>query len=305
MSTGLEPATTYYYRFAVERRAIGDRPHEDAAGAPACRASASAWCRARTCRRVTSTPTRAWRSAPTSTRSCISATTSTSTPTRSTATARRLGRIPSPDKEMVALQDYRERHAQYKADPDSQAIHRQHPFIVRLGRSRVREQLLERRRAESQRPAKPRASWTRAARRGDAGVLRVDADSRGRADAGRHASIAAFRFGDLATPVHARHAHRRPRRAGGARRHVSDDRVRRPAAARRRTGRLARRAVRRRRSRNKARWNAARPAGDVRAADADRAARPGTPIRGTAIAARARARVRHDRARARSTTSRS
>ena len=49
---------------------------------------------------------------------------------RSTATARRLGRIPSPDREMVALQDYRERHAQYKADPDSQEIHRQHPFIV-------------------------------------------------------------------------------------------------------------------------------------------------------------------------------
>jgi alkaline phosphatase D len=41
-----------------------------------------------------------------------------------------LGRIPAPDKEMVALQDYRERHAQYKADPDSQEIHRQHPFIV-------------------------------------------------------------------------------------------------------------------------------------------------------------------------------
>jgi alkaline phosphatase D len=40
------------------------------------------------------------------------------------------GRIPSPNKEMVALQDYRERHAQYKADPDSQAIHQQHPFIV-------------------------------------------------------------------------------------------------------------------------------------------------------------------------------
>jgi alkaline phosphatase D len=42
----------------------------------------------------------------------------------------RLGRIPSPNKEMVALQDYRDRHAQYKADPDSQEIHRQHPFIV-------------------------------------------------------------------------------------------------------------------------------------------------------------------------------
>jgi alkaline phosphatase D len=40
------------------------------------------------------------------------------------------GRIPSPNKEMTALQDYRERHAQYKADPDSQAIHQQHPFIV-------------------------------------------------------------------------------------------------------------------------------------------------------------------------------
>ena len=40
------------------------------------------------------------------------------------------GRIPSPDREMVALQDYRDRHAQYKADPDSQAIHAQHPFIV-------------------------------------------------------------------------------------------------------------------------------------------------------------------------------
>ncbi len=42
----------------------------------------------------------------------------------------RLGRIPAPNREMVALLDYRERHAQYKADPDSQEIHRQHPFIV-------------------------------------------------------------------------------------------------------------------------------------------------------------------------------
>ena len=40
------------------------------------------------------------------------------------------GRAPLPDKEMVALQDYRERHAQYKADPDSQALHQQYPFIV-------------------------------------------------------------------------------------------------------------------------------------------------------------------------------
>jgi alkaline phosphatase D len=40
------------------------------------------------------------------------------------------GRVPTPDKEMVALADYRARHAQYKTDPDSQDAHRQHPFIV-------------------------------------------------------------------------------------------------------------------------------------------------------------------------------
>jgi len=43
---------------------------------------------------------------------------------------RKYGRVPMPDREIVALQDYRERHAQYKADPDSQEVHRQHPFIV-------------------------------------------------------------------------------------------------------------------------------------------------------------------------------
>jgi alkaline phosphatase D len=41
-----------------------------------------------------------------------------------------IGRIPAPDKEAIALQDYRERHAQYKLDPDSQEVHRMHPFIV-------------------------------------------------------------------------------------------------------------------------------------------------------------------------------
>ena len=41
-----------------------------------------------------------------------------------------LGRIPAPDKEIISLQEYRERHAQYKADPDSQEIHARHPFIV-------------------------------------------------------------------------------------------------------------------------------------------------------------------------------
>jgi alkaline phosphatase D len=41
----------------------------------------------------------------------------------------RWGRIPAPNKEMVVLEDYRIRHAQYKADQDSQAIHQMHPFI--------------------------------------------------------------------------------------------------------------------------------------------------------------------------------
>jgi alkaline phosphatase D len=41
-----------------------------------------------------------------------------------------LGRVPSPDKETIALEDYRQRHAQYKTDPDLQDVHRQHPFIV-------------------------------------------------------------------------------------------------------------------------------------------------------------------------------
>jgi alkaline phosphatase D len=38
-------------------------------------------------------------------------------------------RTPEPAREMVSLQDYRQRHAQYKRDADSQAMHRQHPLI--------------------------------------------------------------------------------------------------------------------------------------------------------------------------------
>lgn len=40
-----------------------------------------------------------------------------------------LGRIPIPNHEAVSLADYRQRHAQYKRDPDLQAAHRQHPFL--------------------------------------------------------------------------------------------------------------------------------------------------------------------------------
>jgi alkaline phosphatase D len=42
----------------------------------------------------------------------------------------KFGRVPRPDKELTTLEDYRTRHAQYKTDPDLQEAHRQHPFIV-------------------------------------------------------------------------------------------------------------------------------------------------------------------------------
>ena len=41
-----------------------------------------------------------------------------------------LGRLPAPDRELLSLGDYRERHAQYKADPDLQELHRRHPMIA-------------------------------------------------------------------------------------------------------------------------------------------------------------------------------
>lgn len=41
-----------------------------------------------------------------------------------------LGRIPIPDREIITRDDYRQRYAQYREDPDLQAAHRQHPFII-------------------------------------------------------------------------------------------------------------------------------------------------------------------------------
>jgi len=40
-----------------------------------------------------------------------------------------IGRVHSPDHEIVSLADYRVRHAQYKTDPDLMAAHSMHPFI--------------------------------------------------------------------------------------------------------------------------------------------------------------------------------
>jgi alkaline phosphatase D len=47
-----------------------------------------------------------------------------------TAHADELGRIPDPVHETLTLGDYRRRHAQYKSDPDSQAMLAAHPLIA-------------------------------------------------------------------------------------------------------------------------------------------------------------------------------
>jgi alkaline phosphatase D len=45
------------------------------------------------------------------------------------ATGAALNRLPDPPHEIVSLDDYRRRHAQYKSDPDLQAAHARAPFI--------------------------------------------------------------------------------------------------------------------------------------------------------------------------------
>jgi len=45
-------------------------------------------------------------------------------------TGRRIGRDHEPPHEILTLADYRQRHAQYKADPNSRAMHARHPLVV-------------------------------------------------------------------------------------------------------------------------------------------------------------------------------
>lgn len=47
-----------------------------------------------------------------------------------TSNAKKLGRVPSPSHEIITLADYRERHAQYKLDHGSKALHRNAPMIA-------------------------------------------------------------------------------------------------------------------------------------------------------------------------------
>jgi alkaline phosphatase D len=47
-----------------------------------------------------------------------------------TTNAERLGRVPSPSHEIITLSDYRMRHAQYKLDEGSKALHRNAPLVA-------------------------------------------------------------------------------------------------------------------------------------------------------------------------------
>jgi alkaline phosphatase D len=51
-------------------------------------------------------------------------------PAYASANAAALGRISQPATELLTLADYRKRHAQYKSDPDSQALHARIPMIA-------------------------------------------------------------------------------------------------------------------------------------------------------------------------------
>ena len=60
---------------------------------------------------------------------CTSATTCASTSDGGYGDGTALGRIPEPDRELLTLDDYRTRHAQYKRDPDLQALHAAHAMV--------------------------------------------------------------------------------------------------------------------------------------------------------------------------------
>ena len=128
-AAGLQPATTYYYRFEAsgERSTVGRTRTLPRAGVSRVRLGVVS------CSNLPQGYFNAY--------ACLAARSDLDAvlhlgdyiyeyPSARYGNGAKFGRIPSPDKEMVALQDYRDRHAQYKADPDSQAVHAQHPFIA-------------------------------------------------------------------------------------------------------------------------------------------------------------------------------
>ena len=130
---GLDADRVYYYRFRAGSwiSPAGRTRTAPAAGA-APRRCASPPSPARRTTTATSPPT-APRRRRTSTSSSTSATTSTSTPSTPSAAPATTPTAPSPtvfNHETVTLEDYRLRYALYKSDPDLQAAHAAHPFVV-------------------------------------------------------------------------------------------------------------------------------------------------------------------------------
>jgi alkaline phosphatase D len=92
-------------------------------------------------------------------------------------------RPPVPAHEMVSLSDYRQRHGQYKQDPDLQLLHANHPFIVTWDDHEVTNDAWARGRGEPRRGDGGRLP--RAQAPCPSGVRRVDAGAHGRHRGGR------------------------------------------------------------------------------------------------------------------------
>jgi len=119
-----------------------------------------------------------------------------------------LGRLSDPVHETVTLADHHRRYAQYRSDPDLQALHAGGADDRRLGRPRTDQRRLARRRAEP--PARDRGLVRRAQGRRGARLPRVDAHPRDRPAApGRDLPLVGL--GRAGRPADARHAAGRAR----------------------------------------------------------------------------------------------
>ena len=186
-STACGPTREYWYRFRVGEPGQPGRPHphrgrRQREPSPSSRSPS---CRARTSRTATSRRT-------------------TTSPTRDDIDVvvhpRRLHlRGPRPQTvrharaasaRSVTLDDYRIRHGQYKTDPHLQAAHAAHPWLVTLGRPRVRRTTTPTRTRRSRRAA---SSVPGAARRRVPGLLGAHAAAPRRASRrARHAALPAL-----------------------------------------------------------------------------------------------------------------
>ena len=111
--------------------------------------------------------------------------------------AEALGRVPSPANELYSLQDYRKRHAQYKGDPDSQAMLASLPLIAVWDDHELANDAW---RDGAEGHSKEEGSW--AARR-DAAIQAYFEwmPIRGKARGRRTRIFREFRYGDLASLI--------------------------------------------------------------------------------------------------------